>query len=504
MKYLVGIDNGGTFSKAAIFDENGREVAISKNQTETIIPSPGYTERDMNELWRATAGCVKDAIAKSGVNPKDIAGVSFSGHGKGLYMVDIEGKPSYNGIISTDARAWKEVADWYAKGVNKEIYPMTCQEILVNQPVSLLAWFQKHHPEVIQKTRWIFSVIDYVRFMLTGVANAEYTSVSGTNLVNILTKQYDKKLLSCLGLEEIYDKLPPLKYSAEVCGQVTEKASEETGLAVGTAVMGGMFDIDSCAIGCGVNDPEKLCMIAGTWSINEYIAKEPVTNGSVALNSLYCIPGYYLIEDSSPNSAGNLEWFIQSMMQPEIESAKAKNESIYDSINQQVEAIDPGDSKVIFLPYLNGTSDEPLAKGSFIGLTTYHTKAHMLRAVYEGVVFNHYNHVEKLLKSRERPKALRLAGGAAKSKLWVQIFADVMQIPIEVVEDKELGAQGAAIAAGIGAGLYQNYDEGIERVVRITEVVQPQAKYKDIYAKKYQAYNDAQQALKSIWKHFEN
>lgn len=504
MKYLLGIDNGGTFSKAALFDENGVQIAVSQNQTQTIVPAPGYTERDMGELWRATAACIKDTIAKSGINPKEIAGISFSGHGKGLYLVDEAGNPAYNGILSTDARAWKEVTSWYEDGTNQSVYPLSCQKILVNQPVSLLAWFKKHQPEVLRKTRWVFSVIDYIRFMLTGNANAEYTSASGTNLVNLVTKQYDQNLLNYFGIGEVLEKLPPLVYSAEVCGFVTQQASLETGLAIGTPVMAGMFDIDACAIASGVSDTEKLCMIAGTWSINEYISKEPVLNGTVALNSLYCIPGYYLIEDSSPNSAGNLEWFIQSMMQPELTEAKNLLASIYDKINAQVQKISPDDSKLIFLPYLNGTSSDPLAKGSFIGLTTFHSKAHLLRAVYEGVAFNHRDHLENLLKNREKPNAIRLAGGAAKSDTWVQIFADILQIPIEVLEDKELGAQGAAIAAGIGAGIYQDYDGGIERVVKIRATFEPQTKYHDVYNAKYLCYQDAKQALRSIWKHFEN
>ena len=108
MKYLVGIDNGGTFSKAAIFDENGNQVAVASRPTVTITPKPGYKERDMDELWRVNAEAVKSAIEESKIDPKDIVGVSFSGHGKGLYMVGHDGKPSYNGILSTDARAWKE------------------------------------------------------------------------------------------------------------------------------------------------------------------------------------------------------------------------------------------------------------------------------------------------------------------------------------------------------------------------------------------------------------
>ena len=130
MKYLLGIDNGGTFSKAAIFDIDGNQISLSTVKTDTIIPNPGYTERNMFELWQATKNCIKEAIALSKINADDIAGVSFSGHGKGLYLVDENGEPTYNGFLSTDARAWKEVSNWYENKVNKELYPLTCKKSL--------------------------------------------------------------------------------------------------------------------------------------------------------------------------------------------------------------------------------------------------------------------------------------------------------------------------------------------------------------------------------------
>ena len=121
MKYLMGFDNVGTFSKAAIFDENGTQISVASVPTVTITPKPGYTERDMNELWEVNAEAVRLSIEKSGIDPKDIAGVSFSGHGKGLYLVGYDGKPSYNGIVSTDMRAWEYIDKWSSDGTNEKI-----------------------------------------------------------------------------------------------------------------------------------------------------------------------------------------------------------------------------------------------------------------------------------------------------------------------------------------------------------------------------------------------
>ena len=504
MKYLMGIDNGGTFSKAAIFDENGHQISVASVPTVTITPKPGYTERDMEELWQVNAQAIRKTIEKSGINPADIAGVSFSGHGKGLYLVGKDGKPSYNGIISTDARAWAYVKKWKEDGTAKKVYEKTYQDILACQPVSLLAWLKDNCPEVIENTKYVFAVKDYVRYRMTGEAYAEMSDFSGGNLVNLATGEYDRELMELFGIGEVYDMLPPLKNAADICGYVTKTASEMTGLPEGTPVSAGMFDVNACGIASGLSDGEKMCMIAGTWSINEFIAKEPVLNGTVALNSMFCIPGYYLVEESSPTSAGNMEWFIRNLMNFEKEGAKANGGSIYDITNEWVASIEPQDNNIIFLPFLNGSNEDALAKGTFIGLTAYHSKKHMLRAVYEGIVFSHLTHVKKLLRNREVPESIRLSGGAANSDVWVQIFADTLQIPIDVIEDKELGAQGAAIAAGIAAGIYKDYNDGIEKTVKITKTVQPRVEYKEIYEKKYQTYRRVIEGLSGVWECFEN
>lgn len=501
MKYLMGIDNGGTFCKAAIFDETGNQIAASSSPTSAITPKPGYTERDMEELWESNAKAIKSCIQKSGIDSRDIIGVSFSGHGKGLYLIDEKHEPAYNGIISTDSRAWEYLEKWYADGTNHKVYQKTFQEILVSQPVSILAWLKDKEPEVLRKTKYIFHVKDYIRFCLTGEACAEYTDSTGSNLVNLSTAAYDAELLAYFGLEDILDKLPVLRRSSDICGHVTQKAAIKTGLPEGIPAAAGMFDINACGIAAGLSDKDKMCMIAGTWSINEFLSEKPIMDGSVALNSMYCIPGYFLVEESSPTSAGNMEWFIRNLMDKE---EAYYQRPIYDIANEWVSSVDPGESNVIFLPFINGSNTDPLAKGTFVGLTAYHTKKHMLRAVYEGIVFSHLTHINKLLKNHPVPESIRLAGGVTKSEVWVQMFADILQLPIDVIEDKEIGAQGAAMVAGIAAGLYADYEDAIRKTVKISKQVAPRPEYKAIYEEKFNTYCRLIEDLSLCWKRFKN
>lgn len=490
MKYLMGIDNGGTVSKAAIFDIKGKQISVSHRKTPLLTPREGFTERDMIVLWEANCEVIRESIAKADINPKDILAVAVTGHGKGLYLVDEKGNPAYNGIVSTDNRANKYVEKWKEQGIDKLVYEKTIQNIIACQPVALLAWLKDNKPEIVNKTRWIFSVKDYIRFKLTGNANAEYTDISGTNLLNLKTKAYDKDLLKFFNLEEIYDKLPPIKTSYELCGTISKEVAGLTGLAVGTAVACGMFDIDACAIGMGVIHEEELCMIAGTWSINEYISKMPVLN-HISSNSIFCMPEYYLIEQSSPTSAGNAEWIFNTFL--------SKEEKDYDKINEMVSIIKPDESDLIFLPFLFASNENPLAKSCIIGLSCHHTKAHIFRAVYEGIVFCHKRHLEKLLLSRNMPKAIRLSGGASNSKIWLQIFADILNLPIEVIGDKEIGALGASMSAGISAGVYTDYEDAVKKAVKIEKTVYPDKNNIQSYSKKYKKYCQIINILNGYW-----
>lgn len=499
-KYLMGIDNGGTMSKAAIYDLEGNEIAVSSCKTEMMMPRPGFTERDMDEMWQANVRAINEVVAKAKVDSKDIVGIATTGHGNGMYLVDETGRPTYYGIISTDTRAKDYVTEWYANGTFDRVLPKTMQSIWAGQPVALLAWFIDNKPEVLEKTKWIFMCKDYIRYCLTGQAYAEITDMSGTNLMNVRDVKYDKNLLKEFGLEEALSKLPPLKYSSEVCGYVTPQAAKLTGLTAGIPVAGGLFDIDASAIATGITDDEKLCIIAGTWSINEYISKKPVVSRDLFMTSLYCMEGYWLTTEASATSASNLEWFVTQFMGEEKIKGKEAGKSVFDYANELLLTTKPEDSNVIFLPFLFGNNVDADAKACFVGLNGWHTKAHVLRALYEGVVFCHKAHIDKLLPYRSRPKAIRIAGGAAHSKAWVQIFADVLQIPIEVTTSTELGALGAAICAGIATGDFKSFDLAADSMVNVAYTCFPNTENKEIYEKKYELYKETIQALTPVWK----
>ncbi|HKK61045.1 MAG TPA: FGGY-family carbohydrate kinase [Bacteroidales bacterium] len=500
--YFMGIDNGGTMCKAVIFDAKGTEVASAASKLTMLTPTAGFTERDMDELWIVNCNVINKAIDNAAIDAENIKGIACTGHGKGLYLWGKDDKPCYNGIVSTDTRAWMYPEKWNSDGTADKVFKKTYQNILACQPVSLLNWFKENKPEIIPDIKWIFEVKDYIRFKLTGQAFAEVTDYSGSNLMNIKDVCFDRELLSEFGLADLYEALPPLKGSTDFCGGVSKKASEETGLKEGTPLAGGMFDIDACAIAMDITNEENVCVIAGTWSINEYISKEPVLNKSVMMNSLYCMPGYYLIEESSPTSASNYEWFIDMFLAEEKQKAKELNVNVFEYCSGLAETVNADDQNIIFLPYIFGSNYNAHAKASFMGMDSHHTRPQIIRAVLEGIVFCHMVHLEKLLANRKETKAVRLAGGAANSLFWAQIFADVFKLPVEIVDTKELGTLGCAMAATVASGIYADLKEAAKNMVKIKCRIEPNPENFDVYEKKLSLYKKVSDSMDNVWKEF--
>lgn len=498
-RFVIGVDNGGTFIKAAVYNDAGRLVGLAKEPGTVINKIPGRVERDQNELWRANCACIRKAIAESGVDPANVRAVGFAGQGKGVYMVDADGVAFRNAITSSDSRSWQYVERWKRDGVADRVFAKTLQAVSEGQPVSILAWLKDNEPEVYGRIRWVFGMKDFLVYRLTGEPVADYCNQSGNNYLDLAAKAYDPEILSLLGIPEIAAKLPPLFDAADVCGAVSAEGAEQTGLAAGTKVIAGMFDVGATAVAAGLVDTERLCIITGTHGVNVYLAREPVTNGGIMLNSLYCVPGYYLIEEGLSTSAGTLEWVLPILYREERKRAGADGNRLYDELDAVAAGVNPAENGVLFLPFINGSRDNALGKGAWLGMSAADGRDQMLAAVYEGVAFAHRTAVRRLLANRSRPEAVRMAGGAAYSDVWVQIFADVLDMPIETVEERELGARGAAIAAGIAAGFHRDFPEAASQAAGVGKTVAPRPEMVGAYEAKFRKFIEATRLTDPIW-----
>ena len=498
-KYLMGIDNGSTAIKAGIYDLEGREIAVAGAACDVIVPAPGYYERDVDGIWAANTQAIRDAVKKAGINAADIAAVSMTGHGNGVHLIGADGRPVHNAIEGMDGRAAGYVEKWMRDGTFERVHPRAMQALWPALTACLLAWMADNKPQTLERARWIFTITDYVRFKLTGQAHAEITTLSGGGTLNVETGAYEKELLDLMGIGHLYDKMPPIVQSIDICGHVSAQAAKETGLAEGTPVAGGMYDIDSAGIAAGMVDETLWNVIAGTWCNNQFISKKPLINKDFFSTTVYSKPGYWLMLEGSPTSASNLEWFVREFLQTERQLAKATGTSVYEICNDAVKRTEPDETDIVFVPFLYGSNAGLKAKAVFVGLEGWHKREHVIRAIYEGICFSHRHHIEKILAVQRPPQAVRIAGGAARSGVWVQMFADVLRMPMEVTAASELGTLGAAMCAGVGVNLFGDFDEAARVMVHVTGRVEPDADKADVYAKKYRLYKKAIESLGSYW-----
>lgn len=494
-RYILSLDNGGTYIKAVIYDLSGEQIGSAKKLNMVKMPEPGYSEYDQDELWEINSECIREALRISAVDPADIICVGISAQGCGLYAVDSNGNSIRNAITSADIRAQDIVDRWEKDGTNERVYNRTYRIVTSGQPNAILAWLKENESDNYFRIHRIFSMKDYLIYRLTGEIVGGRGCVSASCLLNFNTGELDRELAKAFGIEEAVDKFGPLYWDGEICAHVSKEASEKCGLVVGTPVCAGSHDVVATSIAMGVVDSSMCFMIAGTHGINGYVSDRLISDGTIKYNEYFAYPGKYLVEEAYPASSASLEWVIRAMF-----GENASDSELYMQINDMVSSVKPNEELPFFLPYLQGNRDNSYACGSWDGLRLTHSRADMLFAVYEGVTFAHRIQLDCLLMNRERPQRIRLAGGVVNSPLWVQMFADVIGIEIEVVSGEEMGALGAAVTAAYAVGAYPDLDTAVENMTKSGEVIVPRKEYKEIYSRRYAQFRLLYEKGNELWR----
>ncbi|MGD9480935.1 FGGY-family carbohydrate kinase [Shinella sp. G-2] len=492
--YLLGLDAGNTVIKAVIFDLTGRELAQAGEEGHSRMPSPGHVERDLNELWSNAKRVIRTCLDKAGIAAEEIAAIGCAGHGNGLYALDRDGAPLI-GIQSLDTRATGLVEEWAASGVGERTYPIARQRPWPSQTPTLLAWLKRHRPELFRRIGTVFFSKDFVVNRLTGERLSEVSDMSGAGLLDLAARRYDKTLMEAYGLGDCMNLLPPLIESADIAGRVTEDVARETGLAAGTPVVGGLFDVVASALGSGVSRTGSASIIAGTWSINQVVIDGPDLGAPVFMSSTFDHTRYMAMENSA-TSAANLEWLVREF----FEGDHHGEVSPFDACCALAEAIVPAADDPLYHPYLYGAQQDGHARAGFYGMAGWHTKGHLVRALLEGVAFGHRQHVETIRKAGAVFETAVLSGGGSRSRFWPQIFADVLGVPVSVATSRETGALGAAIAAGTGVGLFADFTQGAEAMVRTDRHYRPNGALAAHYTRRYALYMDIAEAMAPLWR----
>ncbi|NVK34358.1 MAG: carbohydrate kinase [Rhodobacteraceae bacterium] len=487
----MGLDAGNTVIKAVLFDLRGRQVAMAALDGQSFSPEPGHVERGLDEMWVNAQQVIRSCLEKAAVDPAQIAAVGCAGHGNGLYLLDKAGKPLL-GIQSLDTRAAAHAGDLAARHGDR-LHELSLQKPWPSQTPALLSWLKVHRPQLYAATGTVFLCKDFITYQLTGERVSETSDMSGCGLVRMPECCYDTEILELFGLEDAQALLPRLVEPAEIAGQITASAAAVTGLAEGTPVVGGYFDVIASALGSGVIRAGEASIIAGTWSINQVFSQEPVVDTNMFMASGFA-PGRFVNIESSATSAANLEWYVRNLIERD-----GHNEASFDTCNTAVSEVVPAADDPFFHPFLYGSGQGADFRAGFYGLAGWHGEGHLLRALFEGVVFEHRRHIEKLVKSGVSFETAVLSGGGSRSPVWPQMFADCLGVPIRVAEARETGALGAAIGAGIGAQQFSSYEEAVAAMTRTERDYQPDPAMKAHYDTRYAIYLRLIEAMRPIW-----
>ncbi|MGO1458773.1 MAG: FGGY-family carbohydrate kinase [Flaviflexus sp.] len=495
-KYVLGIDNGGTVTKAAIYDVAGKVHAIAQAHLETQFPRPLFTERDIDQFWDANVTAIRRVLDESKIDPADIAALAVTGHGNGIYLARKDGTAPRAGVVSTDGRAQSYVDRWLADpSYNDRVRSKTGSTVWAGQPPALLAWFDEHEPHMFDETDYVLSAKDFIRFRLTGEAKLEVTDSCGVGLSNVVTKELDRDVFDFYGISRWADKVPPFCESAEIAGYITEETAALTGLKAGTPVAGGVMDVAAGALAAGLVDEHELTVITGTWSINEVLSRDANIDSDeeVWLTMPYPVENTYLFLDASPNGVSNLDWYINSVIRKALSAFGHEDVSdaeVFTACEKMIHDFTPDVEDPFFLPYINGTDVFPEGRAGFVGMTNYHDIRHQVRAVYEGVIFSHLYHIEKLRAHDELLTGnVRFTGGAANSTIWLQMFADGIGKPLDIVDATESGTLGTAICSAVAAGLYPDVPSAVRAMTSPPRArIEPNPEFTELFAQRFERF----------------
>jgi xylulokinase len=488
-RYFLGIDVSTTGAKALLVDEKGRVAASATTALTLQTPKPLWSEQDPHEWWKGTAASVRKALSEAGARGEDVAAVGLTGQMHGLVLLDDRRNVLRPAILWNDQRTGAECAEIERRVGRTRLIREVGNVALTGFTAPKILWVRNHEPAVYAKAKLVLLPKDYVRLRLTGEAAMDKADGSGTILFELKARAWSKLALEKLDIPS--DWLPPTYEGPEVTGKVTAEAAAETGLKAGTPVMAGGGDQAAGAVGTGAVRPGVVSLTLGTSGVVFATTDAPLVEPEGRLHAFcHAVPGRWHFMGVTLSAAGSLQWYRDTM---------APKESFGDIV-AEAELAPAGSEGLLFLPYLSGERTpypDPLARGSFVGLTVRHKRAHLTRAVLEGVAFS-MRDCFSLLQGAGLGAVteVRIAGGGAKGPLWRKIVASALGLPMVTVNSTEGAAYGAALLGGVGAGAWPTVEAACDATIAVTGRDEPVAEWSRAYDALYPRYRELYPALK--------
>ena len=489
MKHLLGIDLSTTGAKALLIDREGRVVSSATTPLSLSNPHPLWSEQDPHEWWTATANSIKQSLAEANVSGEDIAAIGLTGQMHGLVLLDDNGQVLRPAILWNDQRCGAECDEIRARVGREKLVQITGNDALTGFTAPKILWVERHEPEVYRRIRHILLPKDYIRYKLTGALAMDKADGSGTILFDLRRRTWSVELLDILNISA--DWLPPTFEGHETTGEVTREVAELTGLRAGTPVVAGGGDQSAQAVGVGVVRSGSMAVTLGTSGVVFAATESALIEPDGRLHAFcHAVTNRWHLMGVMLSAAGSLQWYHDKF---------AHDKSFAELVGEATQ-IPPGCEGLIFLPYLSGERTphpDPFARGAWVGLTTRHSLPHLTRAVLEGVAFG-LKDIFNLMKDVGLGSVdqIKLSGGGARSSLWRQILADIFEAELVTVNTTEGAAYGAALLAGVGAGVWPDVDTACAQTIFVSDRVSPNAETSETYRSAYHEYQNLYPALK--------
>jgi len=488
------VGTGGT--RAIVIDASGRVVSSATEEHQPFAsPQAGWAEQQPEDWWRASCVAVRKAIASANLSAEEIACIGFSGQMHGAVILDEQGSVVRPALIWCDVRTEKQCRDLTAKLGHERLIQLTCNPALANFTLTKLLWVRENEPENWKRVRAVMLPKDYVRFRLTGERATDMADASGTLLLDVTHRRWSREMLQAAEVDERL--LPSLHESPEVCGRISSKGATESGLQVGTSVVAGAGDQAAGAVGMGIVTAGAVSATIGTSGVVFAATDRPALDPHGRVHTFcHAIPGRWHVMGVTQAAGLSLRWFRDTFA---TDSSGARES--YDQLTAEAAKISAGSDGLLWAPYLMGERTPHLdsnARGALVGLTASHTRAHVVRAILEGVAFSLRDTLTLFREMNVPVTSIRLGGGGARSPLWRRIQADVYGHPVEIVEAEEGAAYGAAILAAVGVGMWPSVDAACHAAVRIASSVNPQPAVVTTLNATYSAYRRIYAATKEI------
>ncbi len=494
--HLLGIDVGTTGSKALLADRAGAVVGEATTEYPMSTPRPLWAEQDPGQWWSATVTSIRRVLEQSGTKPDQVVGVGLTGQMHGLVLLDGKGNVLRPCIMWNDQRTGDQCAAITKKVGARKLLDLTGNPVLPGFTAPKIIWVRENEPPTYPKIAHVLLPKDYVRYRLTGEFLSEVSDASGTSLFDVGKRQWSNEMLAALDLSRAW--LPEVTESPLASAKVNAAAAKETGLAAGTPVVGGGGDQAAQAVGSGIVKEGLVSVTLGTSGV-VFAASDSYRIEPEGRLHAFChaVPGMWHLMGVMLSAAGSFRWYRDTLGEAETLRARQENRDPYDLLTTAAATVKPGCEGLLFLPYLTGERTphpDPKARGVFFGLTVRHTKAHLTRAVLEGVTYGLRDSLELMRNLGARIDQVRASGGGARSALWRQILADVFNTEIVTLNITQGAAYGAALLAGVGVGVYSDVSAACEQVVKLTGRTDPGSAV-DVYATYYPRYRALYPAL---------